>query len=95
MRIDYKDGVYVGTLKWSNGSSTVYGDTRWDVIQTLLKKRWTDYSSNQPHVVEEPEPVRDEEPTFRYDEEAWTSDDWERDFRRDEIIGMHKDDDKI
>lgn len=96
MKVEYVgNGSYIGTLNWNNGASVVYGKNRWDVMKTLIKKAFHDHDEVQPKVVEEPEPVKNDEPTFRYDEEAWTDDDWEREHRRDEIIGQHKDDDKI
>lgn len=96
MKVEYVgNGKFIGTLNWHNGASVIYGGNRWDVIKTLIHKAYHDYDANQPAQVEEPEPVKNDEPSFRYDEEAWTDDDWEREFRRDEIIGQHKDDDKI
>lgn len=96
MKVEYVGrGAYIGTLDWHNGASIVYGKNRWDVIMTLIKKAYTDYAHRQKRVDEEPEPVENDEPAYRYDEEAWTSDDWEREWRRDEIIGQHKDDDNI
>lgn len=82
MKVEYVgDGKYIGTLNRHNGASVLYGRDRMDIIMSLIEASF-------------PQKENDE-PTFRYDEEAWTDDDWEREHRRDEIIGQHKDDDKI
>jgi hypothetical protein len=80
MKIEYVNGGYLGTLKRHNGSSLIYGTDRMGVVMSLIESEFE---------------AVDRQPRFREEEEAWTDDDWERDFRRDEIIGQHKDDDNV
>lgn len=80
MTIEYiGDGNYQGILRRHNGASILHGKNRMDILRTLIVVAFG----------------KEKQPVYRYEEEAWTDDDWERDFRRDEIIGQHKDDDKI
>lgn len=82
MKVEYMgDGKYIGTLHRHNGASVLYGRDREDIIMSLIEAAF-------------PEKENDE-PTFRVDEEAWTDDDWERDFRRTEEYYKHKDDDNV
>jgi hypothetical protein len=94
MKIEYIGfGDYQGTLNWKNGRSVEIGSNRWEIMKSLIYRAFHEYDHNQPvqEHIEEP----NEERTWRKEEEAWTDDDWEREHRQDEIIGMHKDDDKI
>lgn len=81
MTIEYiGNGLYRGTVTHYNGQSVLSGRDRNDIMYTLLKSAYE---------------VEENRPNFRRDEEAWTDDDWERDFVKEEISSNHKDDDKI
>lgn len=90
MKLEYiENGHYKGTLNRHNGASILYGGNMGEIAEALIYKAFHDYDVNQPKQVAEPEP------SFRHDEEAWTTDDWERDFVQTEVTNNHKDDDKI
>ena len=81
MKIEYTgNNTYRGVLNRHNGASILYGADRWFIISMLIQLAYTS-GNTQPH--------------FREDEEAWTDDDWERDFKEREEDADHKDDDKI
>ena len=80
MTIDYMgDGKYIGTLHRHNGASVLYGMNRTHILMSLIEMAYG----------------KEKQPRFREEEEAWTNDDWERDFEQNEINNQHKDDDKI
>lgn len=80
MIIEYQgNGSYKGTLHRANGASVLYGADRMFIMQMLITMAFG----------------QEKQPVFRVDEEAWTNDDWERDFVQNEINNQHKDDDKI
>lgn len=80
MTIEYQgNGSYKGTLHRANGSSVLYSADRMFIMQMLITMAFG----------------KEKQPVFRVDEEAWTNDDWGRDFVQREENYKHQDDNKI